>query len=446
MSVDERVKIILEELYSRGSKPRKKIDLRVLALLSLALSIAGLAIIVALGQTASAPLAQISDVYGNFLMNYATVRLQGKVVSMPYVDNSTGRLTIRFEINDGTGSILLYIYQPVSITVLKQGKIPLPGDFVETEAQIRVRETFTYGIIQAADVLHISKIEGEPLTVSKLSPSMAETLVKVEGILKSSRVVGSGILLYIDTGEDTVDILVPNFIQFIDPQKYADILATLPGSVVEVKGVVYLYKGTSPEIVVRYPTDIFIKSKMEVVKATLANLEEFEGKSIEVEATIKTIDYLSETRSYKLVISDSTGEAEAIADRNIMSKLDPFKAFSGSVLVKGMVKNGVVNVAELSPLSEWDGKTVKVSEITEDMDGQLVVVKGKVEELVVRNSFSIFYINDGSGRIKVFVPGSVFVEIKNLVKESSAVTLAGYVDIYKGELEIVVFTPLGVKA
>lgn len=446
MSVEDRVRFLLEELYSRGNKPRRKVDLRALALLSLALSVAGLVIIVALGQTASAPLAKISDVYGNFLMNYATVRLQGKVSSMPYVDNSTGRLTIRFEINDGTGSILLYIYQPVSITVLRQGKIPLPGDYVETEAQIRVRETFTYGIIQAADVLHVSKIEGEPLAVNKLSPSMAETLVRVMGVLKSSRVVGSGILLYIDTGEDTVDVLVPNFIQFVDPQKYADILAALPGSVVEVRGIVYLYKGASPEVVVRSPGDVAVKGKVEAVKASLAELEGLEGKSVEVEAAIKTIDYVSENRSYKLVISDGTGEAVAEADRDIMSKLDPFKAFSGKVLVKGTVKKGVIEVSELSPLSEWDGKAIKISEITKSMDGQLVVVKGKVGGLVARDSFSLFYISDESGRIKVFVPGSVFAEIKDAVKEGSTVTLAGYVDVYRGELEIVVFTPLGVKA
>ncbi len=442
---EDRLRILLEDLYSRGAKPRRRVDLRLLAALSLLLSVAGLVVVVTLGQAARAPLVKISDVYGNFLMNYATVRVRGRVTAIPYVDNSTGRVMIRFPVDDGTGSMMLYIYPPLSSEALRRGMVPLPGDVVDAEVQLRVRETFTYGIIQALSAFRIERLSGEPIPVKRLSPGMADTLVVVEGEAARVRVVGSGILISVDTGASRVDVLVPKFISFMDPGLYARLAALEEGSRIRVTGVVYLYRGSSPEVVPRGPGDIELLGAPEVVEATLAELGGLEGRLARVKAWIVGVEYVREARGYRLTLRDASGSGTAEASREVMERLDPFAAFSSQVLFEGRVEGGVLKAASAKPLGGWNGSTVPLGDITPEWKGRLVVVEGEVAEVRVLGSVAVARLRQGGAEIKLFMPGSVYTGVKDRLVEGARVKVAGYVDVYRGEVEVVVYTPLGVR-
>jgi len=442
---EERLRLILEDLYTRGSKPARRVDLRLLALLSILLSVSGLVVVVTLGQAASAPLVKIGDVYGNFLMNYATVRVRGKVTSLPYVDNSTGRLLIRFPISDGTGELMLYIYSPLSAEALRRGLLPLPGDIVDAEVQLRVRESYTYGIVQALSAFRLEKISGEPVPVKTLSPGMAETLVEVKGSVSRARVVGSGVLLEVDTGGGYVDVLVPKYISMMDPGLYAKVAALQPGSLVRVRGIVYLYKGSSPEVVPRGPRDVEILGAPKIVEASVAELPGHEGEQVRVVARIAGVEYLSDRRGYRLVITDSTGSGEAFADRSVMERVDPFAAFSSPVLFEGRVEGGVLVVSSAKPLGGWNGSTVPISSVTPGMKGRIVVVKGSVAGVKQLRTVAIATLRGEGGELKLFMPGSVYAGVKDRLREGATVTVAGYVDVYRGQVEIVLYTPLGVR-
>ncbi len=442
---EDKLRLLLEDLYSRGAKPRRKVDLRLLAALSLLLSVAGLVVIVSLGQAAQAPLVRISDVYGNFLMNYATVRVRGRVTAIPYVDNSTGRVTMRFPVDDGTGSMMLYIYPPLSTEALRRGMVPLPGDVVDAEVQLRIRETFTYGIIQALSAFHIERLSGEPIPVKKLSPGMADTLVRVEGTVTDIRVVGSGILLSVDTGASRIDILIPKYMSFMDPGLYAKLAALQAGTGIRVTGVVYLYKGSSPEVVPRGPGDIELLGAPEAVEATVSELGGLEGRLVRVKAWIAGMEYVKETRGYRLTLRDATGSGAAEASRSVMERVDPFAAFSSQVLFEGRVEGGVLKVASAKPLGGWNGSTVPLGEITPAWKGRIVVVEGEVADVRVLSSVAIARLKQGGAEIKLFMPGSVYTGVKDKLVEGATVKVAGYVDVYRGEVEVVIYTPLGVR-
>ena len=445
MSAEDRLRVLLEDLYSRGAKPRRKVNLKLLAAVSVVLSVAGLAVIVALGQAAQAPLVRISDVYGNFLMNYATVRVRGKVTSIPYVDNSTGRLLIRFPVDDGTGSMLLYIYSPLSAEALRRGLIPLPGDVVDAEVQVRVRETFTYGIVQALSAFRIERVGGEPIPVKTLKPGMAETLVVVEGEAARIREVGSGVLIDLDTGAGTVEVLVPKFISFMDRRLYGELASLQPGARLRVTGVVYLYKGSSPEVVPRRPGDVEVLGAPRVVEATVSQLPGLEGERVRLTVRFAGIEYVKEERGYRLLVVDSTGRAEARVSREVMERVDPFDAFSSPILVEGRVSGGVLVIESAKPLGRWNGSTVPLGEVTAAWKGRIVAVEGEVVSVRSLGSVAVATLRSGGAELRLFMPGSVYSGVKDKLVEGARVKVAGYVDVYKGQVEVVVYTPLGVR-
>jgi len=443
-----RIDVILEDLYKKGRKPARKISVRYLLILSIITSIAGIYVVYFLAQGASAPLVSISEVYGNYLYNYATVRVKGTVDGIPYFDNSTGKLTIRFSIFDGTMSMNIYIYQPVSLEVLKQRKIPLPGDKVTAEIQLRVRETYTYGILQAAGLLQIETQTGEPIEVTSLDTSLAGKYVKASGTITGSRLVSSGLLFWVDTGEGEITVLVPAFMKFIDGAKYAQLVESIrPGVEATVIGIVYLYRGESPEIVVKGFEDIAFRAPEKPTEVEIAALPGYAGKTVVVRAYLEVQEYLSDSRSYLLKLIDETGEVSGIVKREIMMALNPFNLINNKVMVLASVRgSGDLNIKNIETPELGKVSFVKITDISESIKGKIVAAKGKVTNLVERSSFTLFYLEDETGRIKIFIPASVYNEVTSVkISEGAEISVAGYVDIYGGELEIVVFSPLGVK-
>lgn len=444
-----RIDVILEDLYKRGKKPARKISVRYLLILSIVTSVAGIYVVYFLAQGASAPLVSISEVYGNYLYNYATVRVKGTVDGIPYFDNSTGKLTIRFSIFDGTMSMNIYIYQPVSLEVLKQRKIPLPGDNVTAEIQLRVRETYTYGILQAAGLLQIETQAAEPVEVTSLDATLAGKYVKASGTITGSRLVSSGLLFWVDTGEGEITVLVPNFMKFMDGAKYAQLVESIrPGVETTVTGLVYLYKGESPEIVVKEFEDITFRAPEKPTEVKIAALPGYAGKTVVVKAYLEVQEYLSDSRSYVLKLIDETGEASGIVKREIMMTLNPFNLINNNkvIILASVQEDGELNIKNIEAPEIGKVSFVKVADISESIKGKIVAAKGKVTNLVERSSYTLFYLEDETGRIKIFIPASVYNEITSVkISEGTEISVAGYVDIYRSELEIVVFSPLGVK-
>ncbi|QDA30341.1 hypothetical protein FH039_00145 [Thermococcus indicus] len=435
-----------KKLYYHGLKEQKKLDVSRLKYLSILLSVIGVAVLLVAAQSAQAPLVRVSDVYGNYLMNYAVVRINGTVVTVPYVSQTGGKLGITFTVDDGTGQIDVRVYSPLADEMIRKGLVPFPGDEVTAEVQLRVRETYTYSMLQYLDGLHFrSKLYSEkPPLVKSLNANMSNTYVAVEGIITDFSNVSSGYLLTVDTGDSLVSVLVPRVLLVFNN------LSVKVGDTIYAPGIVYLYKGTSPEIVVRNLTQLAVTPIEEAPVVPIGEAPNYPGMVLAVEGSIAGITY--ENGRYALTLTDGGNYLDALVPREVLANLNPFNASSEStVRVAGrMGDDGRLVAAYLEAVKPVKTEFKPIGVLTLDMRGSIVAVKGNIEEVDRIGSNLKLVIDDGTGRLDVFVPSATLAELSNETKAQLKVGLGvevgGYLELYRGKLEVVVYTGEGIRA
>ncbi|NJF26184.1 hypothetical protein E3E29_11210, partial [Thermococcus sp. Bubb.Bath] len=80
---------------------------------------------------------------------------------------------------------------------------------------------------------------------------------------------------------------------------------------------------------------------------------------------------------------------------------------------------------------------LKPDEVTAEMEGQLVAVVGKVTDVANLSGNLKIVVGD----LPVFVPRSTANELSYVPEVGDVVKVGGYVEEYRGEPEVVVFTP-----
>ncbi len=121
-----------------GAAVSKRLPLSYLRLGSILLSILGVAALVYAASGAPIPRVDIAAVQAT--MNYAYVRLAGRVTRVPSYDPETQKLS--FYIADSTGEIQVSSFRVTTRPLLEQQKLPAPGDEVEVEGTLRIRDEF----------------------------------------------------------------------------------------------------------------------------------------------------------------------------------------------------------------------------------------------------------------------------------------------------------------
>lgn len=435
-----------KRLYYHGLKEEKRLDVSRLKYLSLLLSVIGVAVLLVAAQGAQAPLVKVSDVYGNYLMNYAVVRINGTVTTVPYVSQTGGKLSVTFTVDDGTGGMDVRVYSPLADEMIKKGLVPFPGDNVTAEVQLRVRETYTYSMLQYLGGLQFrSKLYSEnPPRVKSLDKDMAGTYVAVEGIVTEFSNVSSGYLMTVDTGESLVTVLVPRVLLVFNN------LSVKVGDTLYAPGVVYLYKGTSPEIVVRNLTQLSVTPIEEAPVVPVGEAPNYPGMVMAVEGRLAGITY--ESGRYIITVTDGRDYLDAVLPRDVLANLNPFNASSEStVRVAGrMGDDGRLVAAYLAVVEPVRTEFSPIGVLSIDMRGSIVAVKGNIEEVDRIGSNLKLVINDGTGRLDVFIPSAALAELSNEtkaeLKEGLGVEVAGYLEEYRGRLEVVVYTGDGLRA
>ncbi len=446
---------IERQLYYPSIRPPKTFDVTRLQLLAVAFVILGLVGIYIWASMAPAPVVPIREIIGSYLMNYATVYVQGVVTDIPRVTDEGGKIRITFYVNDGSTdeSLSIFVYDPESRDMLKAGvdKIPFPGDQVKVLIQVRVRATFTYGILNDIDFLYIlNRSNGNPVKVYDLSGVEEYKYVEATGTISQLRYVSSGILLTIDTGNSSITALIPLILDYMyqDDLEYQQLKSNLSiGARITIRGIVYYYRGYSPEIVPRCKEDIEVYG---IPFVRLSDIGNYVGETVRFEATLgEVLEYVS--GNYKVNLYSEGTQVVSSIPSPLFIELNPFYEGVGS---KGMFIAKVdsptsVTVYSVNITDPYPSPLVSIGDVTEDMEGYTIAVKGVIVEEPKTGSIVLFTLDDGTGSIKIFMPGSVFSnipsDIQSLIAAGNEVVLAGYVEIYKGELEIVVYTSTGVQ-
>ena len=434
-----------KRLYYHGLKETKRMNVSLLKYISVLISVLGVALMLIFAQAAEAPAVKISDAYGNYMMNYAVVKVTGTVVSVPRVSESGGKLSLSFSVNDGTGTLDVRVYDPLASEMLKEGKLPFPGDNVSLEVQLKVRETYTYGILQYLGGLKfISRMNtSTPEHVRSLTKDLNGRFVALGGVVSEVRNVSSGVLMTVDTGEDRVTVLVPAVLLL------SNNFTVERGDMFHGSGLVYLYHG-SPELIVRSLGDVEIESASEAPEVSFGEVPTLVGSMVSVEGRLETISY--ESGLYAVTLSNGSASLTVLSDRATLSAIDPFTTDSGSVVkAAGLVNDqGELVVSYLGVVEPRTPAVRPIGLLTKGMAGRLVVVEGNIVDVSHVGSNLKLSLNDGTGKVDVFMPSPVLRELNNATKEALVtglgVRVGGYLEQYRGGLEVVVYSGKYVRA
>lgn len=462
MKPEKELTEIEKYLYYPETTPRKVYDVGFLRVVAVTLVLIGLAGIYLVSYYAPAPVVPINQLIGNFLMNYATVYVEGVVTEPPKVELQTGgkiRITLYLSDESTDGSFTIFIYDPTSTELLRTNKVPMVGDRVRILVQVRVREDFTYAYLQDARSVYIrERPGGEPVFVNNLSNVTRFQYVCANGLVSNPRIVSSGLLLNLDTKAGSVTVLVPNILQYV--YVGSDVFNDLWGKLqiarnnVTVCGVVYYYRGTSPEIVPRSIEEIRVEGVIEEAREIdISELPAYVGKYVTLTGRLTKIGYDSPTYMYLLYLSSDESGAQAVGqcDRStLVSVVDPWMVGVGSKLrVYGLVRNeSLIELINMSVIEVVQPPSLTVSEALQKAYGTIIVLRN----VIVRNSYMTsggswqIDVEDGTGLIRIFVPSSVARGTGISIPEANTViSIAGYRDVYGSIEEIVVFSEVGIR-
>lgn len=479
------------DLYYHGIKPLKKLNLSKLKYLALVFIVLGLVVVYQLATVAPAIYASVKDVYGNYLYNYAVVVLEGNITDIPSVRiDSQGRYAVYFTLNDGTSSISLRIYDPLAREALARGLVPGVGDHVKAEVQVRVIESYTYGIVQSLATLKIRHIYQiyKPLKTASLSTEMVGKYTEINGTIMNVRRTSSGLyLIYVDTGVDNIVVVLPPYLKYVNGtyDKTTNIFKPNPlydkvvdkliiGANAIIRGVVHLYRGT-PELVINKLSDINVSisaAKNIYIDQIVFDNSKYVAKYVVLNNVwMGPVSYDSNAGTYVVEIYDDTFHTKAIfLSYDFRNAVNPFIVGTGSrMTIIGAVCNDTsIAVVNFNITSTRPAPLMTPSQITSSMKGYMVAVKGivQVEETGARREsygcplcdyyhgvtsvgsvyrFKLVDPDNPSVSITVFMPGSAYnymeSEYKRMVRTSgSEIIVAGYIDMYQDELEIVAFS------
>jgi DNA/RNA endonuclease YhcR with UshA esterase domain len=188
------------------------------------------------------------------------------------------------------------------------------------------------------------------------------------------------------------------------------------------------------------------------VSISLSQLSDYVGKNVSLQASLEGIGYDSTGHFYVLSVSGDGVTANVTAGRRVVESLNPLEAGTGSTIkVIGTVEDGnTVRAQNISVITPVKPEVSEISSLSKDELGKIVVIKGNIESTKEIGSNLKLTVSDGTGEIAIFIPGSVVAELPNEtmagLKKGLGVEIGGYLDEYKGSLEIIPFTGLGIKA
>ncbi len=449
-------------LYYPETTPRKAYDISFLRVVAITLALIGLTGVYLVSYYAPTPVMPIKQLKGNFLMNYATIYIEGVVVEPPRVElQSGGKIRLTLYLSDGSTDepFTIFVYDPTSTELLKANKVPMIGDRVRILVQVRVREDFTYAYLQDARSVYIlERPGGEPIFVNNLSNIDQFQYVCANGLVSNPRVVSSGLLLDLNTMSGSVTVLVPNILKYIYGNDTAfndkwDKLQ-IARSNATICGVVYYYRGTSPEIVPRNSEEISVESFVEEAKEIdISELPAYVGKYVTFRGMLTKLGYDSTTYKYLLYFSSEVSGAQAISqcDRStLVSFIDPWSVGVGSKLrVYGLVRNNlIIELVNATVIETRPPPSLTIGEALQRAYGTIVVLKAVtvVNSYVTSGGSWQIDVGDGTGTIRIFVPSSVAKEMNIPVPGvGMIISVAGYRDVYGSMEEIVIFTKNGIK-
>ncbi len=423
----------------------------------------------------------IGDITPYENLTAVTVRGQVRQIKTPY--EGLTLITLR----DQTGAIDVAVSAATTATL---GALPQvqPGDSVEVVGVVTLyKNTPQIALTASGKLSQLSQaIEIAPLTrVSDLTAEQSGNLARVEGEVVQVKPFSAGVKLTVDDGTGRTVILLWSDIYsgLQDKDKIVE------GAIISAQGVIGQYRGEI-ELTAESASDVTLLAKSAAAQIERKPIGQVtaEDKTAAVQGTILESRRLSS--GMRFVIGDDTGKIVLLIWDDVLAKMPERDRLGvgAQVTAQGKVEvykdeleivpragTDVVVIAPATVAQPAPAPTaaprptalptptftpvapsptprpttpplpaaVAINTITRDRIGQVVTIKGQVIDVTSTSAGFTFWIDDGTGRIDLFLFSSVYGHVagRSGLRPGAQVLATGEVKEYQGKLEVV--PPLG---
>ncbi len=179
--------------------------MRLLKGLVISLAIGGVAALAIAARSAPRPLTQLDRITPG--MNFAYVRVRGVVLTYPMVDAQNGFLN--FILRDETGQVRITAYRKAAQALSLTGRIPAPGDRVEAEGVLRIREDDVTLVLNTADAFSAFRPTATLVDLTALDALDLGQRASVVGQVRRLRLIGAALrVITLRDGDAQGDVLL----------------------------------------------------------------------------------------------------------------------------------------------------------------------------------------------------------------------------------------------
>lgn len=327
----------LESCPYCGASVKKRLPLGALRLGALVLAIAGIAILLYATSGAAAPTIKIATIAAG--MNYAYVRIEGRVTRGPLYNPDTGE--IAFYVADETGEIRASAFRSAGAQLLATGKVPEAGDGIAVEGALRVRDEFQSLTVQAPERLSLVKPPPRAVDIREIGAGDQGQVVSIRGDVRELRTPYTGLTL-ITVGDTSgeIDLAIPADIERL----FHPLPLLQVGDPVRALGTVSLYRD-APQLAITHPEHIEHQEGPAAISTTvlIARLDASRvNQRVQVAGQItRTADF---SQGLRATLDDGSGEIALVLWDDLLAQMSD----------AGSLQPGTSIVA-LGKLSEYRG-------------------------------------------------------------------------------------------
>jgi DNA/RNA endonuclease YhcR with UshA esterase domain len=391
---------------------------------------------------------------------------------------------VKLTLDDDSGAVTLLLWQDLydsladRASLVEGVRVRALGEVAEYRGELEIVPQLPTDVtvLAAAERIVVERQLGE------LSADDVGHTVGVEGVLKSLRTFSAGVKGKLDDSTGSVTLLLWQEVY----EGLAEAASLVPGAVLQVEGEVAEYKGEL-EVVPQAPADVAVVGRIELPQEPLAIGQasaDDVGQSVQMEGRIAEVTPFSRGTRYSL--DDGTGTIVLLLWQDVYDGLeDPAVLTVGTqVLVRGEVAEygGELEIVPQFPadiavtgVEPTAQPTPQATDLVADTPTPQPTIQptepaanpptptpvpdrrtlGAISAADVGSIFTIdpagivevdyfsagvqYVLEDGSGRITLLVWQNVMEEIEDRhdLFPGSQVRVAGEIDEYQGELEIV---------
>ncbi len=430
-----------------GADIKRRMKIRTFGIASIVIAIVGL--IVLWFFATHAPIARLKIDQIQSTSNYAYAQIEGAVSRVSSYNADSQSLT--FWVRDDTGEMMVSAFRAQVQDLNRADKIPAPGDAVSVQGTVRVREAIPSLTLDSADGLTLSRVTTNALLreIGSITADDALQGVTVHGSVRAIKSPFAGLkLITLRDQTGAIDVAVPTD---LEPLLGAAPPLTI-GQSVQVIGAVTLFE-TTPQLTLHHGADITpLAEKVEFARPTsVGDLSEaLAGRWVWLHGTLERVDPFS--AGARLTLSDNAQRATVLIWQDLWSALvalQPELQAGAQLSVQGQVSvfRGDLEIVPeitqdmelLQAAPEAAAALKPIGAIAESDVRSIVMTSGTIETLDPFAQGIRYRLADRSGAITLLIWNNVIdpAQQQQLLKDGSAVSVTGRIDLFNRQLEIV---------